>query len=194
MSKILPVVWHDQRNNTIAPHGTCNATSIAMIMQYKGLLAGWDKEGQLDDFVTRHLDTPDAWEIHKKTMPTDWRNYNPRNNPFVLKWYFNSIGIDDNFIQLSKNDNAIQLIKNCINRDMPVIMTGNYTRKRTNGTQDVITHINVAVGYDDNNIIVNDPFGSMLNYYLPFPNDGDHVVVPNEFLKEHITQLHILSV
>jgi len=237
MSKSLPVIWHDQRNNELYKWGTCNATSIAIVMQYKNKIpADYDKSAplqfyinkyqpiftmkdedgiigkgtQLDDYVTIQLATPTAWEVHKKTLP-DWRNYNPRNNPFVLQWYLESVGIKDEFYQVSKeNDKSalyrdgqkimsgnIEILSNIrasIDRDMPVIMAGNYTRKRVNGTQDVITHINVAVGYDDNNIIVNDPFGSMLNYYLPYPNDGDHVVVPNEFLKEHVTQLHILSV
>jgi len=220
MSKSLSTIWHDQRNNELYKWGTCNATSIAMVMQYKNKIpADYDKGAplqfyinkyqpvftmkdedgiigkgtQLDDYVTIQLATPAAWEVHKKTLP-DWRNYNPRNNPFVLRWYLESVGIKDMFIQIANKGEALKVIRASIDRDMPVIMAGSYTRKRQNGTQDTITHINVAVGYDDNNIIVNDPFGSMLNYYLPYPNDGDHVVVPNEFLKEHVTQLHILSV
>jgi len=222
MSKSLPVIWHDQRNNELYKWGTCNATSIAMVLQHKNKVpADYDKSAplqfyinkyqpvftmkdedgitgkgtQLDDYVTIQLATPTAWGVHKKTLP-DWRNYNPRNNPFVLQWYLESVGIKDIFTQITDKNriNLIESIRYSIDRDMPVIMAGNYTRKRVNGTQDVITHINVAVGYDDNNIIVNDPYGSMLNYYLPYPDDGDHVVVPNEFLKECVTQLHILSV
>lgn len=194
-SKILPVVWHDQRNNVVAPFGTCNATSIACLMQYKSILGGWNGQGQLDDFVTSQLDTPAAWEVHRKTLP-DWRSFNPRNNPFVLQWYLGTIGIKDEFKQfeVSKNPVSLQMIRDSIDRDIPVIMAGNYTRKRANGTQDTITHINLAVGYDDNNIIVNDPFGNALNYYLPYENDGDHVAYPNGFIQSHVTQLHILSI
>lgn len=192
MSKILPVVWHDQRNNTLSPYGTCNATSISTVMQWLGVQPpDWDPgKEQRDDYVTRQLDSAEAWDVHRKTL-ADWKDWNPRNNHFVLKWYIEkALPVKDRMVTQSL-PNHFDDIKASIDADMPVICGGSYSRVRKNGTGDVIGHINVIVGYTDTSFIFCDPFGNAMTKYLN-PN-GDHVEYPYSFCLNALTLAHILS-
>jgi len=193
MSKILPVVWHDQRNNSLFSWGTCNSTSIATVLQWHGITpAGYKPPQQLDDFITQQLDTPEAWEIHKKTLAA-WRDYNPRNNHYVLKWYMEKNELSD---RLDTNPNLkdefnLSVIKGSIMAGNPIICGGSYRRIKASGVEDTIGHINVIVGFTDTGFVFCDPFGNAMTKYQD-PN-GDHVEYPYDFCKNAISIIHFIQ-
>lgn len=196
--KVLPVAWHDQRNNTLSPYGTCNATSIAAVMQFLGITFGWDGQGQLDDYVTRLLDTPEAWTVHRRTLP-DWQSCNPRNNPYVLKWLLERMGLKDKFEQRASasgqimpgSDPFFKDIMASIDRGMPVICAGTYTYDSPVNGRHGIVHINVVVGYNDFGLVFCDPFGNPnTNYQSAF---GDHVAYSWRMCDLALSQKHILE-
>jgi len=232
MEKALNAVWHNQRNNEDAPFGTCQATTIAMVIQwiceYFKLdihkFCGWDGVGQLDDYVSQQLATREAWNTHFITMPDSivanrikslsdddlkkWTLYlapfntneklqqdciKPRNNPFVLKWYLEKLGLKDTFTQGVN----FEQIKASIDKNIPVITAGFYFRKRPNGTSDTIVHVNGVIGYNDVGFVMNDSFGNATKFYLPNEKgeyDGCHVIYPYDFCKKSFSQQHILSI
>ena len=191
MTKILPVKWHTQRNNKLSPFATCNATSIATVMQWLNCLpADYNPQTQLDDYVTQQLNTTEAWDIHKKTLD-NWNQYLPRNNHFVLKWYIEkAMPVEDRMI-VNSLTNHYNEIRTSITNGMPVICAGYYSVKRFNGQISKIGHINVIVGFTDASFIFCDPYGDATTMYLS--ENGDHVEYPYSFCLKSLTLAHILS-
>lgn len=131
----LNVPYLSQLDNLYEPNGTCNTTSVAMVMQYFGIQG--DGSGlQLEDQLT------------KKCWTEGWDRHSPTDLVKLFKWK----GIKDKF----RSDASWPSIRKWLEAKKPCIVHGYFTRSG---------HIVVIRGYDDaaydgrGAFIVNDPNG-----------------------------------
>lgn len=150
---LLKVPYLSQRDNEFKPSGTCNITSLAMLMEYNGITP--PPGMQLEDILFKALQTPFAQDYYAKTYPS-FKNqgYNARNIHGMLSWLARQYNYKASFTT-SGDMNTIQtqLMRN----KQPVIVTGNFTR---------YGHIVLVTGLTlKNNFIVHDPWGDWNTHY-----------------------------
>lgn len=140
-TKILEgVPYFSQRDNKFEPFGTCNVTSVAMVLHYFGI-RGDGSHQQLEDQLfakcQRH-----GWDYHA---------------PYDLQKLITSYGFKDKFNPTSRWQDA----RLHIDAGLPLIAHGYFTRSG---------HIVTIVGYDDAAYggagawVVNDPFGEWFEW------------------------------
>lgn len=130
MTTILPKFpYLSQRDNAYNPSGSCNVTSMAMCMSYKGIKP--TDHPQLED------------ELYSKITELGWS----RHCPFDLEKAVNTYeGVKDTFTDKGTFDDIFAAIQ----RGNPCVLHGYFTR---------FGHIIVVKGYDKDGFIVNDPWG-----------------------------------
>jgi len=169
MEKILPVLYHTQRNNTLFPYSTCMTTSFAMAYSFFNL------QFKEDDEVFRLLNSKEFIEYYLKNtkLNQSWlkrqflrfrrlagkiTKYTYLNNLFdsmcfFTKWItFGKIKAEEKFMNFEE-------IKNEIDNNRPVIFTTNFTKSG---------HICLIVGYEElsqNYLCFHDPYGDYKNKY-----------------------------
>lgn len=119
-----------QRDNEFNPSGACNVTSVAMCLKYFGI-KGDDSYPQLED------------QAYQKCLDNNWSRHDPLGLKALIESY---PGMKDDFT----SSGTLEDIKQAISAGIPCILHGYFTRSG---------HIIVAYGFDDQGLIVNDPWG-----------------------------------
>ncbi|MGB7708803.1 MAG: C39 family peptidase [Microcoleus sp.] len=122
--------YFSQLDNAQNPSGSCNVTAIAMCLSYLGIRP-YDRDQQLED------------ELYEKCTNNGWSRHDPLGLKRVAESYN---GIKDSFTATGTLDN----IRRALEAGMPCVIHGYFTR---------IGHIITVVGFDENGLIVNDPYG-----------------------------------
>lgn len=170
------VPYFTQRDNSFKPNGTCNVTSLAMVLSYYGIEP---KEGQLEDELFQVLQGPEAEAHFRKTYPAlAKQGFNPRNVHGMLVWLAERYGMKARFSMSAPWIEIHEWLRN----DKPVIVSGNFTGSG---------HIVLAVGYtDSNDLIVHDPWGDWTKGYRGAGGkDGAFKVYPFELVNDTLKQV-----
>lgn len=131
----LRVPFLSQLDNKFEPYGTCNVTSVAMVMRFYGIV-GDGSQPQLED------------QLYQKCVKEGWDRHNPAHLARLFFWK----GLEDVF----KTDATWDQARAHLGGGNPLIVHGYFTRSG---------HIIVIRGFDDaayggkGAFIVNDPNG-----------------------------------
>lgn len=150
----LPVPYLSQLDNALNPSGACNVTSMAMVCKYLYPSRNFGKTNrneQLEDFIYRSFE----------------RMQLSRHNPHDINEWFRINGVASSFSGVA----TMEEIKAHLDRGNPVIIHGYLT---------TFGHIFVAIGYNDEGLIVNDPYG-----VYPYRDwkSGDGITYSYELIK-----------
>lgn len=147
----LKVPYLSQRDNTIAPGGTCNVTSLAMVMSYWGVKP--TKAAQLEDELSMRLDEKDAQDVYHKYYPTlVAQGYKARHVHGMLGWVAKKYG----FTWSYKENASFDEIRKFLDIG-PIITAGSFTKSG---------HIVVIVGRTANkDLIIHDSAGDWNTQY-----------------------------
>ncbi len=132
MAVNLDVPYLRQLDNAIAPHQSCNCTSVAMVMKFYGIVGDGTMRGNLADQLLR--------DMSKKGLD----RYLHSDLVKVFAWK----GIKDTFTTTG----TIAQAKAHLDKGNPVVFSGWFTRSG---------HIIVLRGYDDKGFFVNDPYSEV---------------------------------
>lgn len=145
ISIIKSVPYFSQRDNEFVPSGTCNVTSLAMVMSYWGIQPSAGE--QLEDQLFQELLEPDAQDyFHRNHLELKNQGYNPRNVHGMLGWLAKKHGLEHRFTDAA----TLLQIKGELDQQRPVITSGRFTASG---------HIIVLIGYTHSGFIVHDPWG-----------------------------------
>ncbi|GCL34113.1 peptidoglycan-binding domain 1 protein [Planktothrix agardhii CCAP 1459/11A] len=150
----LEVPYHSQLNNEYQPYGTCNVTSVAMVLKFYKV----DSRTQADLNQGAQLED----QLYLKTSEWDDQyGITTRHSPeFLIRLireygqkYGNGI-LQNSYFKANATEEQIKLH---LAKGNPVIVHGYFTN---------FGHIIVVKGYDDNTgeWICNDPYGQWLGY------------------------------
>ena len=151
---IKGVKYHSQRDNEtkdgkVNGHNMCQLTSLAMIMEYKGIEIG-NGDKQYEDKL---------YEIAKRIGKGDNKLWDQTEDVYKeIINYINKINNENNLIVVISNLRKIDFesnVKKLIDQGKPVIASGNFP----NG------HVIVIVGYDKKGWIAHDPYGDANTKY-----------------------------
>jgi uncharacterized protein YvpB len=127
----LDVPYRSQANNALNPNGACNVTAIAMALLYFNVTPRYaDMFPQFED------------ELYDYTERLGLNRHDALDLVKVVEAY----GCSDRFSSTYK----LADIKAALENGQPAILHGYFTS---------FGHIIVAVGYDDDGLIVHDPYG-----------------------------------
>lgn len=125
----LNIPYHTQLNNEHNPYGSCNVTSVAMCLRFKGIVG--DGDGQLEDQVFEYM------AAHGLSQ------YSPKDLAWVMNQRYK---IKDDFTEFGTIERCCQHLSG----GNPCIIHGWFTQSG---------HIIVLVGYDKSGFLVHDPYG-----------------------------------
>lgn len=167
---ILPVPYLSQTDNANHPGGTCNITSIAMVMQYWQIVG--DGSGkQLEDQLYKYASD------HRLVIGS------PHDMVKIFEWK----GMTDRYD--TENKDWIQAIKKQIDKGLAVIIHTQFTPAG---------HIIVVIGYENNNLVCHDPYGRFSGTYgvwdainwgpvtNPAGHTGQKVYYPYEMMERFV--------
>jgi len=145
--------YYPQRDNEYHPGGTCNVTSLAMVLAYHGV-APADPANQLEDELFQRLQKPDAITEFERSYPSLKKmGYKPRHVHGMLGWLAKERGFGWKFSESTTRQEMSEF-----GQDVgPMIISGSFTRAG---------HIVTMVGQtivDD--LIVHDPWGDWNSGY-----------------------------
>lgn len=166
--KITP--YYSQADNEYVPGGTCNVTSLAMVMAYHGVMP--TKAKQLEDELFLRLEQPDAKAEFAKSYPTLVKQgYKPRHIHGMLGWLAKLYGFK---WQYSESTSQEQIEKH--GKEIgPMIISGRFTSSG---------HIITLVGQTImNDMIVHDPWGDWNTAYNK-PRDGKYRIYNWEAIED----------
>ena len=156
----LKVPYLSQRDNVHNPGGSCNVTSVAMVLSYFGFKG--TGEGQFEDQLYTFLEDTGR----------------SRHDPQDLKWLIETYSrrakrplIDD-----FRPNHTFQAVQRHLDAGYPAIAHGYFTR---------FGHILVVVGYDAKGFFVHDPWGA----WGPAGYDHDKTGKDDYFLYGTFTRL-----
>jgi uncharacterized protein YvpB len=143
----LDVPYRSQTNNALNPNGACNVTAIAMALLYFNVTPRYaDMFPQFED------------ELYDYTERLGLNRHDALDLVKVVEAY----GGVDRFSSTYK----LADIKAALENGQPAILHGYFTS---------FGHIIVAVGYDDDGLIVHDPYGEWHSWgYALNQPDGDN--------------------
>jgi hypothetical protein len=161
------VPYFSQRDNEYKPTGTCNVTSIAMVLAHYGVRS---RGVQLEDELFRKLEAPKARAIFERWWPElAKQGYQPRHVHGMLKWLVNQYGFSDNYSEATTWDT----ISNWLRYEGPIVTSGAFT-----GFGHIIVLVGETVGED---FICHDPWGNWEKGYRK-SHDGKFVIYNKESL------------
>ncbi len=151
------VPYYSQRDNEHNPNGTCNVTSLAMALAFRGVThvpghpeVGEQFEDQLFELVTSDEGIA---EFNKSYQWAAKQNINPWNVHGMLEWAAHQCDQQFTFSPRASRDRIIQYLE----ETGPMILTGRFTGSG---------HIVLAVGVtEEDDIIVHDPYGDWTRGY-----------------------------
>lgn len=130
MKELLNFPYRSQRDNYYNPSGSCNVTSVAMCLFWLGIRGNGEYVQLEDECYARCLDR--GWSRHEAVGLQNLAESYP--------------GIKDDFI----SNGTLDDIRSAIDAGIPCVLHGYFTR---------FGHIIVAKGYDEDGLLVNDPWG-----------------------------------
>lgn len=128
-AKTLDVPYFSQLDNAENPYGSCNVTSFAMVFSFFEINPQPENQ-QLEDYLYRWLEEQ-GWDRHE---------------PAHLVRMANIFGLPTRFTANA----TIQDIRDSIDNGKPCVIHGYWTRSG---------HICVCIGYTQNGLVFNDPYG-----------------------------------
>jgi hypothetical protein len=159
--RIAGVHWHSQRDNRRNPDGTCNVTSLAMVLDFLGVTPG-HPDAQLEDELFDKLLSP-AGLAKASAIGAGSK---PWTVPGMLTWLVQQCGKQDNF---SEAHSWGTIWNHVSQRRIPVVISGMFTDAG---------HIVVIVGRTtDGDVLVHDPYGDWIHGYSRIQR-GDYRVYP----------------
>ena len=181
-------IYLSQRDNEIKPNVSCFPTSMGMGIAYCLQTLGLDKRAlgcsssvQLEDFLNNVIsDTMTKTWMRKNTRRLGkwiW-SYKRRTIYKVEEYAFNRLMNDYGFkCKFQSRYSFDQYCKSLKNNELPIILGGNFKSVSRVGA-----HLVCGIGYDNNEFIVNDPFGNALKKYKKGSN-GKNVIYSQRFFK-----------
>jgi len=144
--------YYPQRDNQYNPAGTCNVTSLAMVLAFHGQKP-W-KTDQLEDDLFWLLQRPESIRYFNKNFPALKKmGYKPRHVHGMLGYLAKLLGYSWNLSEAT-SWNAMSAFGTSTG---PLITSGSFTRAG---------HIIVVVGMTINNdLVVHDPWGDWNSGY-----------------------------
>lgn len=128
----LAVPYLDQLDNSDDPYGTCNVTSLAMVLSYF-------QEPQHNPSIR----FPDELDRYCLDHNLD------RHQPDAIAKVASAYGCTDNFTQTA----SFEQVKEWLVQGNPAIVHGYFTASG---------HIVCIIGYNDTGFVVNDPYGELM--------------------------------
>lgn len=158
--KVEPIKWiqhrtpyYPQRDNEYHPSGTCNVTSLAMVLAFHGV-APADPANQLEDELFARLQEPDAIAEFNRSYPQLKKmGYKPRHVHGMLGWLAQKYGFCWKFSESTSRSQ----INNFGATTGPMIISGSFTR-----AGHIVTLVGMTAGDD---LIVHDPWGDWNSGY-----------------------------
>lgn len=165
--KITP--YYPQRDNEYHPGGTCNVTSLAMVLAYHGVVP--TKADQLEDELFLRLQKPDAIAEFNRSYPSLKKmGYKPRHVHGMLGWLAKRYGFTWSFSErVSREDLAA--FGSSVG---PMIISGRFT-----ASGHIITLVGMTL-LDD--LIVHDPWGDWNSGYRN--RDGKYRIYNREAMED----------
>jgi HAD superfamily hydrolase (TIGR01549 family) len=149
----LQVPYFTQRDNLIAPGGTCNVTCLAMTMAYLGFKH--ESLEQLEDYLSKELATDKAIKEFERSFA--WakkQKLNPRNIHGMLLWLAHQKGFKTRFTTTI----TLLELEDFLRNYGPVILSGKFTGSG---------HIVLLTGLTANDdFIIHDPYGNWNTGYV----------------------------
>jgi len=148
LSWIQPgVPYYQQRDNEYRPEGTCNVTSLAMVLAFHGVQP--TKAAQLEDELYLRLQQPDALAEFNRSYPQLKRmGYKPRHIHGMLGWLAKQYGFKWKF---SDKTTASEMAWFGMTKG-PLITSGSFT-----SAGHIIVIVGMTIGAD---LVVHDPYGN----------------------------------
>ncbi|NJK34741.1 MAG: C39 family peptidase [Oscillatoriales cyanobacterium SM2_2_1] len=150
--RTLGVPYFSQRDNPRDPFSTCNVTAIAMVLWYYGVRSR--RGGQLEDELYQ-------WII-------DRYGAQARTDNAVLEQLYRAYGFSGEF----STRRTWGAIRHEIHDGRPVVLGGYFTHGG---------HIICAIGFDEQGLVVHDPYGDALTGYAQ--TEGRSLRYPNDYLR-----------
>lgn len=155
LSRVRGVVYHSQRDNLEHPSGTCNVTSLAMVLEARGVRPK-HADAQLEDELFERLLTPEGKAKAKAIGVTS----NPWTNPRMLQWLVEQVGHTDAFAETHTWADVWAHVEG---RGIPVVISGRFTSSG---------HIVVILGRTlDGDALIHDPYGDWNRGYASARGD-----------------------
>lgn len=157
LSWIKMTPYYSQRNNEYHPGGTCNVTSLAMVLAYHGVRA--TRAEQLEDELYLRLQETDAIaEFHRSYPALVKMGYSPRHIHGMLGWLAKDYGFKWRFSDYT-TWKAMDEFGSTVG---PMITSGSFTRSG---------HIMVITGMTMlGDLVMHDPYG---NWDRGYRNDSN---------------------
>jgi len=206
--------WAHPKNPKLYMDGLsmCNVTSMVMALDYVGYKFPKGKFSQPEDnlcnfiFTSKEID-----KYYKERMPAMWEAYN-RGDPnaycpnliHTVLAYATNLWLDTSAVTFRDAVPIQDILKEVVWYNRPVVMSGTFPYKYTNGTVGTIGHINCLVGavydkikinketkddmpvFDPDFVIVDDPYGSYKeNFKAGTGNDVQYSYI--DFIKYYKT-------
>lgn len=164
-----------QRDNENVPGGTCNITSLAMVMSFHGFKAKDDpvdaKPEQLEDELFLRLESPDGQTEFKKNYPTLVKQgYHARNIHGMLGWLAKQYGLTWKYSEGTSWKDMADFGKLM----GPMIISGAFT-----GSGHIVCLTGMTINGD---LIVHDPYGDWNQKYKV--QDGSFRVYNREDMEQ----------
>ena len=138
--------YYPQRDNKYHPSGTCNVTSLAMVLAYHGIKP--TGKNQLEDELFLRLQKPDALAEFERSYPSlKKKGYKPRHIHGMLGWLVKQYGFNWKYSEATTRDQ----IDNHGKTIGPMIVSGSFT---SSGHIICLTGMTIR-----NDMIVHDPWG-----------------------------------
>ena len=147
-----------QRDNENVPGGTCNVTSLAMVMAFWGQKAKDDPSDaaieQLEDELFLRLEEPDAQAYFKKNFPTLVnQGFHARNIHGMLIWLAKQYGFVDKYSEGTSWKDMADFGRSF----GPMILSGAFT-----GSGHIVCLTGMTINGD---LIIHDPYGDWNTRY-----------------------------
>ncbi len=171
MEKILDVGYLSQRDNDHSPSYTCNVTTVAMCLEYRGIYSP-NEDQQTEDWLYEQLKGP--WLAGANEEIKRVRGYTtdkPQQFAEALAWIFRQF--PETFGAGEVMYLSLSQMMRMIEEDVPLILSGRFPKK-SGGS---IAHFVLMIGYQDGGreIVLHDPWGNTGVYD---DKDGEGIVVP----------------
>lgn len=159
----LKVPYLSQLDNVNSPYGTCNLTSVAMVLRFFGIKG--NGEGQLED------------QLFHRIGALGLDRHSPEDLAYLINLDYGKYGIRDKF----KYDATHKDLKAHLASGNPAIVHGFFT---TSG------HIIVVRGYDDKayggkgGYIVNDPYGEYFGSGYDTERTGEKLIYSYSLMRD----------
>lgn len=165
--KITP--YYPQRDNEYHPGGTCNVTSLAMVLAYHGVVP--TEADQLEDELFLRLQKPDAIAEFNRSYPgLKKMGYKPRHVHGMLGWLARRYGFSWSFSDKCSRPDLVNFGKQV----GPMIISGRFT-----SSGHIITLVGMTLL---NDLIVHDPWGDWNSGYRA--RDGKYRIYNREAMED----------